>query len=507
MNTEDNKTRKELTFGTGGIRAIMGEEDDQINLRTIRRNTEGYARYVLEKGGASVVVAYDNRKNSREFARETAEVLAARGIEVYLFEDLRPTPELSFAIRHLGAFGGVVITASHNPPEYNGYKIYDQYGCQCVPRDTDQIIEHIRRTPLQTRAAGTGAQPQDTRIHLIGQEVDEAYYRALEGIQLAPGQKRNIRIVYTPLHGTGYIPVTTMLKRLGHQVIPVEEQCAPDAGFTNAASPNPEDESAFDRAILLAKETDAELILATDPDCDRLGVMVRDKGRYVRLTGSQLGTLFLAYILEAKAGRGAIPKNAVVCHSVVTGGQGDRICEKYGVETENTLTGFKYIGGRIRENEGKKEFLFGYEESCGYLFSPMTRDKDGVQAAIMAAEACSEYRKKGMTLLDALEKIRKEFGQCEESRQTRSFPGSAGRKDMEEEMRRWRTKNITELEGRKVAAREDYLTSTRTLASGTEEPIDLPKTNMIRFVLEDGSWVAIRPSGNEPKLKIYRNLL
>ena len=584
---------KELEFGTGGIRAVMGPGMDQLNIYTIRKNTEGYARYIdavyADKAGSvnddresriccgadvgddvggitvekTVVIAYDNRNHSKEFADETANVLASHGIRVYMFDSLRPTPELSFAVRYLHAFGGVVITASHNPPQYNGYKIYDMYGCQCVPRDTDEIIRYIKgvgdigdELDSKYRSDGTGSSGgslaetslsvtlssearSDGKKVVLSDEVDEAYYRALETIQLRPDLQKEIKIVYTPLHGTGYVPVTTMLGRLGYEYYEVSEQCEPDGDFSHTASPNPEDKRAFDLAIEKAKKVDADIIMATDPDCDRIGLVVKhenllssgfaDKSvltwikesetkdeKYVYLTGNQVGAIFIKYLLETRKQAGTLPEDGIIFDTIVTSDLGVRIAKSYGIEVESTLTGFKFIGDKIREYEGQRTFLFGYEESYGYMIGDFTRDKDGVQAAIMAAEVCNYYKLQGKTLVDVLLSIYNEYGYSRDVQESQSFEdgcgltGEQGRAEMERLVDEYRSIDPTSesavIEGRRVVAVEDYKSSLRTACDGSTTALLLPKSNVIKLFLEDGSWVVVRPSGNEPKIKYYKEL-
>ena len=489
---------KDLKFGTGGIRAIMGPGPNKLNKYTIRKNTEGFARFIESKGEEAkkkgVVIDCDNRRNSQFFCEEAAKVLATHDIHVYLFESLRTTPELSFAVRYLGAQGGINITASHNPPEYNGYKTYDEYGCQSVLRDTDVIIKYI-----QSVEDVLGVEVDESKkenIEYIGIEVDEAYYKALETVQERPGAKKNIKVVYTPLHGTGNVPVRTTLNRLGYEVKTVGEQCIPDPNFSKTASPNPENKKSFDKAIELAKKVDADIIIATDPDCDRLGVVVKDKGEYKYLTGNQTGAILLEYLLSTKKEKGTLPANGIVFDTIVTASLGAKVCEKYGVEVESTLTGFKFIGDKIREYEGKKEFLFGYEESYGYMIKPFTRDKDGVQSTILACEAANYYKAQGKTLVDVLSSLYDEFGYLEDIQENETLPGIEGLAEIKRRVEEFRTQDIKEIEGRKVVKKVDY-------KDGVQ---GLPPSNVIKLFLEDGSWVVIRPSGNEPKIKYYKNL-
>lgn len=494
---------KELAFGTGGIRAIMGPGPNRLNIYTIRKNTEGYARYVVDNSGTSVVIAYDNRKNSKQFAYEAAKVLSSHGIRVYIFETLRPTPELSFAVRYLKAFGGIVITASHNPPEYNGYKIYDKHGCQCVPRDTDEIIRYINEVE---DILSLNVKENNNLIQIISNDVDNAYFDKLLTVQERPELKKDIKIVYTPLHGTGNVPVRTMLKRLGYQFYVVESQCSPDPYFSEASSPNPENKKAFDRAIVLARQVDADIVIATDPDCDRLGIVVKHQNDYVYLSGNQTGAIMLQYLLTAKQENGTLPKDGIMFDTIVTSDLGAKICKKFGIEVESTLTGFKFIGDKIREYKGKKTFVFGYEESYGCMIKDFTRDKDGVQGTILACEMCNYYKSFGKTLIEVLDDIYKEYGYVEDIQESETLPGINGLKKIEEIVNYYRNNVIKEIEGKKVVAKEDYKLSIREDCNGITK-LSLPKSNVIKFFLEDGSWIVIRPSGNEPKIKYYKNIL
>lgn len=489
---------KDLKFGTGGIRAIMGPGPNRLNKYTIRKNSEGFARFIESKGteakNKGVVIAYDNRFNSKEFAYEAALVLAGHDIHVYLFESLRPTPELSFAVRYLKAQGGIVITASHNPPEYNGFKTYDEYGCQSVLRDTDVIIKYIQSVEDILKINVNSNKVNN--IEYIGIEVDEAYYKALETVEERPELKKDLKVVYTALHGTGNVPVRTMLSRLGYEVMPVGYQCIPDSYFSNVKSPNPENKKSFTEAIELAKQVNADIVIATDPDCDRLGIVVKHNNDYVYLTGNQTGAILLEYLLSTKKEKGTLPANGIVFDTIVTASLGAKVCEKYGVEVESTLTGFKFIGDKIREYEGKKEFLFGYEESYGYMIKSFTRDKDGVQSTILACEAANYYKTKNKTLVDVLNELYTEFGYLEDIQENETLPGIEGLAEIRRRVEEFRTKDIQEIEGRKVIRKIDYI-------NGAE---GLPPSNVIKLFLEDGSWVVIRPSGNEPKIKYYKNL-
>ena len=374
-NDEEIKDRffKELEFGTGGLRGIIGAGTNRINRYTIRKATKGYAQYIQQVGEDAcrrgIVIAHDNRRFSREFCLEAAGVLAANGIRAYIFESLRTTPELSYTVRHLGAFGGIVITASHNPPEYNGYKLYDERGCQFVPCKTDMVLAVIQKISDPLTVKALPLEQASDWITVLGDEVDESYYKAIASISLNPNVKKDIKIVYSPQHGTGNVPVRTLLERFGYQVIPVLEQCDPDPDFSNTQDPNPESESAYELPIQYAKKYDADIIIINDPDCDRLGVAVKRGEEFVRMTGNQSAAVLLEYILSSRKRQGTLPKNGVLFNTVVTSDLGDRICADYGVCTEKTLTGFKFIGDKIYQHEvaQDKTFVFGYEESYGCL--------------------------------------------------------------------------------------------------------------------------------------------
>lgn len=498
---------KKLTFGTGGIRAIMGPGPNRLNIYTIRKSAEGYAKFIESKGREAkrkgIVIAFDNRNNSQDFALEAAKVLATHEINVYLFDSLRPTPELSFAIRYLNAQGGIVITASHNPPEYNGFKTYDHHGCQSVIKDTDTIINYINGIDDILNIAINNDKIK--YITYISDNIDKAYYKELMTVQERPELEKNIKVVYTPLHGTGNLPVRKMLGDIGYKIYVVKEQCEPDPTFSKVASPNPENKNAYQQAIQLAVKVQADLVIATDPDCDRVGIVVRHNNKYEYMTGNQVGAVLLEYLLSSKTKKGTLPTNGIVFDTIVTASLGARVASKYGVEVESTLTGFKFIGDKIREYNGKKSFLFGYEESCGYMIKDFTRDKDAVQSSILITEACEYYKSKGKTLIDVLDDLYKEHGYLEDIHESKLLPGIAGEKEIERLVNKYRFGDIDKIENRKVIAKEDYKLSIR-YENGEETALQLPKSNVIKFFLEDGSWVAIRPSGNEPKIKYYKNL-
>ena len=493
----------ELTFGTGGLRGVLGAGTNRINKYIVRKTTQGYANYIKSQGKEAmergVVIAHDNRRFSVEFSKETAGVLAANGIRAYIFDSLRPTPELSFAVRELGAFGGVVITASHNPPEYNGYKLYDERGCQLVSEINDTVISEIDKIvdPLAVRSLS--AEEAGDLIVTLGNDMDEKYYKAVMAITLAPElDKSRIKIVYSPQHGTGNVPVRTVLERFGYNVIPVEEQCFPDTEFVNTPNPNPETDAAYELAFKYAKAADADIVITTDPDCDRLGVAVKRNGEFVRMTGNQSAAVLLEYILSNRTEQGTLPANAVMFNTVVTSDLGDRVCNKYGVSVEKTLTGFKYIGEKVYRHElaGDKSFIFGYEESYGCLISDCVRDKDAVQASLMLCEAAAYYNTKGKSLLDVLEEIYAEHGFFYDALDNFAFKGIDGAERISALVNGLRNDPPKLAGDVAVVEMEDYLSEAMAKKG-------FPESNVLRFILEDGSWCAVRPSGTEPKCKFY----
>lgn len=503
----DDKEIKErflydLEFGTGGLRGIIGIGTNRINKYIIRKTTKGFAEYIKKAGEDAcrrgVVIAHDNRRYSVEFCLETAGVLAANGIKAYVFDSLRPTPELSFAVRELGAFGGVMITASHNPPEYNGYKLYDERGCQLVPDVNDLVVAEIARVkdPLSVRSLSRDEAGE--LIETVSGELDEIYYHKVMEICVTPDVKKDIKIVYSPQHGTGNVPVREVLSRLGYNVIPVEEQCYPNTEFENTKNPNPETDDAYTLCYEYAQRNDADIIITTDPDCDRLGVAVKQNGKYARMTGNQSAAVLIEYILSRKTEDGTLPKNGVMFNTVVTSDIGDRICADYGVATEKTLTGFKFIGDKIRQHElaGDRQFVFGYEESYGCLIAPFVRDKDAVQASLMLCEAAAYYHTMGKTLIDILGELYKKHGFYLDALDNFGFKGIDGADKINALVNGLRNDPPTSAAGVAVVKTEDY-------ESDEMSALGFPKSNVLRFILEDGSWVAVRPSGTEPKCKFY----
>lgn len=497
---------RELEFGTGGLRGVMGAGTNRMNRYVIGKATQGFADYLLGKGYAetSVVIAHDSRRNSDVFALEAACVLAANGIRTYLFRGLRPTPQLSFTVRHLGASGGIVITASHNPPEYNGYKVYGEDGCQLVPHLAEQVIACIRKVPSlaavkrMTREAAEAA----GLIVWLGDEADQAFADAVTAQVVQPELLRSgagdaLKIVYTPLHGAGNMPVRRVLAQAGFgSVFVVPEQERPDGEFPTVKSPNPEEQEAFTLAMELADRVGADIIIGTDPDCDRMGAVVRNhEGRYEVLTGNQAGAIMVHYLLSQKQARGELPADGAVIKTIVTSEMGADIARSYGCKVISTLTGFKYIGEQMTkfEREGALAFLFGYEESYGYLTGTYARDKDGVVATLLICEAAAYYKTQGKTLYDVLQDLYVQYGVYLEKLASRTLKGKDGLAKIGAIMEDWRSRPPAEVAGVRVDGVLDY-------SGGLD---GLPPENVLKFLLEDGSWFCLRPSGTEPKIKVY----
>ncbi len=500
---------KDLEFGTGGIRELMGAGTNRLNIYTVRKNTEGFALWIDEHGDIAkkmgVVVAYDNRHFSKKFAQESAYVLAKHHINVFLFESLRPTPELSYAVRELKAFGGIVITASHNSKEYNGFKVYDQTGCQCIPSYTDAISSKIKTIENELLVQTCNDEEKVKYIAIIGEDIDEKYYNDVLKIGLNPHlDKSNFKIVFSPQHGTGSIPVSMVLKKAGFDVVMVESQAYPDPDFTNTKNPNPESAEAFEEAIKTALIIEADIIITTDPDCDRLGVAINRDNDFHRLTGNQIGVLLLKYILSHLKENSIMPVNPVVYNTIVTSSLGDAICKSYGVRVIKTLTGFKYIGNEIHlaEVDKRSSFVFGYEESCGYLISDITRDKDAVQSSLLLAEMANFYHLQNKDLLNALDEIYKEYGYYVDELESLTYIGEDGLVKLNNLMSAIRSYNHENMAIVKINVKEDYLNSVR-YENGSYSKINIDKSDVVKFILDDGSWIAIRPSGTEPKIKFY----
>ncbi|BBW97351.1 phospho-sugar mutase [Geobacillus sp. FSL W8-0032] len=507
---------KNLEFGTGGMRGELGPGTNRMNIYTVRKASEGLARYIQSFGDEAkrrgVVIAYDSRHQSPEFAMEAAKTLATNGIQAYVFDQLRPTPELSFAVRHLRAFAGIVITASHNPPEYNGYKVYGEDGGQLPPAVADEVIRYVNEVENEIAVCVEDEEvlKQKGLIRIIGKEIDDAYIDAVKTISLHPelAKETKMTIVFTPLHGTANKPVRRALVELGYQnVFVVKEQEQPDPNFSTVASPNPEEHAAFAMAIELGEQVNADLLIATDPDADRLGIAVKNgEGEYIVLTGNQTGALLLHYLLSQRKEKGLLPPNGVVLKTIVTSEFGRAIAASFGLETVDTLTGFKFIGEKIKEYEqtGQYVFQFGYEESYGYLIGDFVRDKDAVQAAVLAAEVCAFYKQQGLSLYEGLLQLFAKYGYYREGQQSLTLKGKEGAEAIAAILASFRQQPPVEVTGKKVTVIEDYKTRERTnTVTGEKTALTLPASNVLKYVLEDGSWFCLRPSGTEPKMKAY----
>ncbi|MEH7238482.1 phospho-sugar mutase [Bacillus sp. JJ1562] len=506
---------KNLEFGTGGMRGEIGPGTNRMNIYTVRKASAGLAAFIESFGEEAkrrgVAIAFDSRHKSPEFAMEAAKTLATYGIQTYVFDELRPTPELSYAVRHLNAFSGIVVTASHNPPEYNGYKVYGSDGGQLPPEAADTVIEKVNaiENELDLKVGSEEELKASGLIHMIGTEIDNAYTEKLKTISINPELSQvGVKVVFTPLHGTANKPVRNGLKAFGYEnVTIVKEQELPDPNFSTVKSPNPEEHAAFELAIKEGKKIDADILIATDPDADRLGVAVKDdKGEYVVLTGNQTGAILLHYILEEKKKQGMLPENGVVLKTIVTSEIGRDIAKSFGLDTIDTLTGFKFIGEKIKQYEhtGEYKFQFGYEESYGYLIGDFARDKDAVQAALLAVEVCAYYKNKGMTMYEGLMEIFGKYGYYREGLESLTLKGKEGAEQINSLLAGFRSQPPTKVAGRKVTRIEDYKESVRTnVEEGKKEEIKLPKSNVLKYFLEDGSWFCLRPSGTEPKVKFY----
>jgi phosphoglucomutase len=503
----EDRFYRDLEFGTGGLRGVIGAGTNRMNAYTVGRATQGLAQYLLNTAPAgsapSVVIAHDSRHQSPEFALETALVLAGNGVKAYVFDALRPTPELSFAVRELKASAGIVITASHNPPEYNGYKAYGPEGGQLVPHEAEQVLDQIAKVETfgQVKKASREAAERDGLLVWIGKEIDDKFIAAVTSVsQNSDVIKRisnDFRIVYTPLHGAGNLPVRAALAAIGFEnVHVVPEQEKPDPNFSTVKSPNPEEREAFTLAIEQAKRIGADIIIGTDPDCDRMGAVVKDaNGDYFVLTGNQSGAIMVHYLLSSMKGRGVLPANGVVIKTIVTSEMGAVIAASYGVSTLNTLTGFKYIGEKMTQfaATGEHTFLFGYEESYGYLAGTYARDKDAVIASMLICEAAAYYKSQGKTLYDVLQELYESHGYFMEKLESKTLKGKDGVEQIQRMMETWRSNAPAEIAGVRVAEVEDY----------SQGLYGLPKENVLKFKLEDHSWFCLRPSGTEPKIKFY----
>ncbi|BBD25553.1 phospho-sugar mutase [Enterococcus faecalis] len=521
LNTDPEKCEDAfyapLEFGTAGMRGILGAGINRMNIFTVRQATEGLARFMdtqdPETKRRGVAIAYDSRHMSPEFAMEAAKTLAKHDIPSFVFESLRPTPELSFAVRYFKAFAGIMITASHNPAAYNGYKVYGEDGGQMPPADADALTKYVRsiENPLKIDVLSDEEVAHSCLINIVGEEVDNAYLKEIKTVtinqELINEMGKELKLVYTPLHGTGKMLGEKALKQAGFEkFVLVPEQAVADPDFTTVKSPNPEEHSAFEYAIRLGEKEGADLLIATDPDADRLGAAVRmPNGDYQVLTGNQLGSIMIHYILEAHQQAGTLPQNAAVLKSIVSSELATEIAEKYNTKMFNVLTGFKFIAEKIQqyEEDHSQTFMFGFEESYGYLVKPFVRDKDAIQALVLLAEVAAFYKKQGKTLYDGLQDIFEEFGYFEEKTISVTMSGIEGSGKIKALMAKCREQAPTEFAGIQVAQTEDFKELTRTFADGQTEQLQTPPSDVLKYHLEDGSWIAIRPSGTEPKIKFY----
>lgn len=517
----DEKTKEDafytnLEFGTAGMRGYIGAGTNRINIYVVRQATEGLAKLVESKGEtakkAGVAIAYDSRHFSPEFAFESAQVLATHGIKSYVFESLRPTPELSFAVRHLGAFAGIMVTASHNPAPFNGYKVYGSDGGQMPPADADALTDYIRAidNPFAVALANLEEAKSTGLIEVIGEALDAAYLEEVKSVNinqdLIDQYGRDMKIVYTPLHGTGEMLARRALAQAGFESVQVvEAQAKPDPDFSTVASPNPESQAAFALAEELGRQVDADVLVATDPDADRLGVEIRQAdGSYWNLSGNQIGALIAKYILEAHKQAGTLPENAALAKSIVSTELVTKIAESYGATMFNVLTGFKFIAEKIQEFEEKHNhtYMFGFEESFGYLIKPFVRDKDAIQAVLLVAEIAAYYRSRGLTLADGIDEIFKEYGYFAEKTISVTLSGVDGAAEIKKIMDKFRGNAPSQFNQTDIVLTEDFLAQTASSKDG-QTTLTTPPSNVLKYTLADDSWFAVRPSGTEPKIKFY----
>ena len=522
LESMDEKTKEDafytnLEFGTAGMRGLIGAGTNRINIYVVRQATEGLARLIESKGGnekeRGVAIAYDSRHFSPEFAFESAAVLAKHGIKSYVFESLRPTPELSFAVRHLNCFAGIMVTASHNPAPFNGYKVYGEDGGQMPPHDADALTTYIRaiENPFAVEVADVEAEKASGLIEVIGEAVDVEYLKEVKDVNINPALieefGKDMKIVYTPLHGTGEMLARRALAQAGFDSVQVvEAQATADPDFSTVKSPNPESQAAFALAEELGRQVGADVLVATDPDADRVGVEVLQKdGSYLNLSGNQIGAIMAKYILEAHKNAGTLPENAALCKSIVSTDLVTKIAESYGATMFNVLTGFKFIAEKIQEFEEKHNhtYMMGFEESFGYLIKPFVRDKDAIQAVLVVAELATYYRSRGLTLADGIEEIYKEYGYYAEKTISVTLSGVDGAEQIKAIMAKFRNNAPKEWNATAITVVEDFKAQTATAADGTVTNLTTPPSDVLKYTLADGSWIAVRPSGTEPKIKFY----
>ncbi len=498
-----------VEFGTAGMRGLLGVGPNRLNIYTIRKATVAFAKYLLEIQPdfkqTGVAIAYDNRYMSKEFAFESAKVLASYDIKSYVYSSLRSTPQLSFTVRTLGCLGGIMITASHNPKEYNGYKVYDHTGCQLVPAMIDKVIHYIDQIEDELSIDVELTKEQIQLIHLIDNDLDAEYKNRVMDIQVRPELDKDLLIVFSAQHGAGFPTVFDVLSASGYELLLEEKQCQPDPAFSHTLTPNPEEADAYMQSIHLAKEHDADLIISTDPDADRVGVVIKHEKDYHLLSGNQTGAILMEYLFSTLQEKHMMPKNPVMFNTIVTSDLGEKVASAYGVETEKTLTGFKFIGEKIEnyQQNQQKNFVFGYEESYGYLIEPFVRDKDAIQACLLIVEAAQYYKNNGKTLLDVLYDLYKQHGTYLEKQTSLTLTGIEGNKRIKQIMDHLRNNPLTEVAGIKVSCWEDYQHQYKN-CDDEKTPIDgFERSDVLKMILKDGSWIAIRPSGTEPKCKFY----
>ncbi|MFW2500094.1 phospho-sugar mutase [Clostridium diolis] len=511
----EDRFYQDLDFGTGGLRGVIGAGSNRMNIYTVAQATQGFANYLNDNfKDPSVAIAYDSRNMSKEFAKAAALNLCANNIKVYLYENLRPTPVLSFTVRELKCCGGIVITASHNPKIYNGYKVYDEFGGQVTDEKAKMIINSVKAVDdfSKIKSIDENVALEKGLLKYIGEDVDKVYYEKVKGLtirtDLVKEKASNLNVIYTPIHGSGNVPVRTVLKELGYSNVKVvKEQEAPDGNFPTASYPNPENPDVFELALKMAKTENPDIIFGTDPDCDRIGLVAKDStGEYKVLTGNQTGLLLTNYILSSMKETNKLPQNGVIIKTIVTTEGARSIAEDFDIELMDVLTGFKYIGEKIREFEdaGDRDYIFGFEESYGYLAGSFVRDKDAVIAAMLVCEMCLYYKEQGKSLYDALIDLYEKYGYFKETLVSLELKGKEGQEKIANCIEALRNNPVSEVNGVKIITRLDYkLSIEENTVNNTKAPIDLPKSNVLKYILEDGSYFVVRPSGTEPKMKVY----
>ncbi len=504
---------KELSFGTGGMRGIIGAGTNRMNRFTVQKAVKSFGQYLLDISKKSkkqgVAIAHDNRYKSEAFAKVCVEVLSAMGINSYLYDALRPTPALSHAVRELKTAGGIMITASHNPPHYNGIKMYDDSGCQLLPEEAEKLINifngisdpfNIDRMPFETCV-------KKKRVTMVGKALDDVYLNKVNSIQLNPDAEKTLKVVFTPLHGASRDLGVRILSENGYDVYPVKSQMTIDPEFTTVESPNPEDERAFEKAKAVGKQVDADLLIATDPDGDRLGLMVKHGGDYQFLTGNQTGVIFIEYLLSTLKAQGNLPEKGIIFNTIVSSDMAKTIAEHYGMTAESTLTGFKFIGEKMKALENSDTaFLMGYEESYGYVLKDFVRDKDAIQSVLFAAEIANQLKQQHLTLVDCLNTMYDTYGHYRDDVINKVHEGKAGEAIIERIMDTFRKQSFDDVLGLKRVVKEDYLRQER-IENNETKPLELPKSNVLKFIYEENMWFVLRPSGTEPKLKLYLNVV